>query len=116
MRRLFELAVFAVLVALPVQAIAEAPAQGPQSAKAPNCLKSYPAAAMKAGIEGTTMLAFTVTEQGTVSDVKVVQSSGNADLDDAAATCAGRWHYKPATRDGKPVAVSWQATVQWKLH
>jgi TonB family protein len=63
-----------------------------------------------------TTLAFTVTGQGTVAGVRIAKSSGDADLDSAAATCASHWRYKPARKDSKPVATPWQATVQWKLH
>jgi len=113
MRGKFELAVLAALVALPAQALADA---SPQSAGATSCLRHYPGSALTAGIEGKTTLAFTVTGQGTVSDVSVAKSSGNADLDNAAAACVAQWRYKPATQDAKPVAVPWQATVEWKLH
>jgi TonB family protein len=80
------------------------------------CLQNYPEAAVKAGIEGTTTLSFRVTAQGTVTQVNVAKSSGNADLDDAAVACASTWTYQPATNDGVPVEVRWQAVVAWKLH
>jgi protein TonB len=81
-----------------------------------NCLSHYPEAAMKAGIQGNTILDFVVTEKGAVADVRVTKSSGNADLDDAAASCVSQWVYKPATQDGKPFAEPWRATVQWAMH
>ena len=114
MRIQFALAVLAALAA--GHALADAPVQGPPPAKGSGCLENYPEAAKAAGIEGKTTLAFTVTEQGTVADVKVAKSSGNADLDNATAACATRWHYKPARQDSKPVATPWSATVEWKLH
>jgi protein TonB len=45
---------------------------------------AYPAQARRAGIQGTAELAFTIHEDGRVSDVKIVISSGS-DLLDAAA-------------------------------
>lgn len=89
----------------------------PRSAsRAHSCWRNYPQAAMKAGIEGTTVLSFTVTAQGTVAQVAVKTSSGNADLDHAAVACASAWTYKPGTKKGAPVDTPWQATVAWKLH
>jgi TonB family protein len=113
MRRQFALAVLAAFAALPAQAIADAPVQNPPSH---GCLDHYPKDAKDAGIEGMTTLAFTVTEQGMVAGVRIAKSSGNADLDNAAAACASLWRYEPARKDSKPVATPWQATVQWKLH
>jgi TonB family protein len=80
------------------------------------CTDAYPLAAVRAGAEGTTTLKFQVTVDGTVKDIVVESSSGNTDLDNAAVQCAGRWLYKPATRDGKPVEMPWKASIQWKLH
>jgi TonB family protein len=77
------------------------------------CISDYPPAAIAARAEGTTTVGFTITESGKVADVRVVTSSGNEDLDNAAVTCADRWIYRPAQKDGKPVAVPWRATVRW---
>lgn len=51
-------------------------------------------------------LTYRVTETGTVEDVKVVQSSGDPRVDERVVACVSGWTYKPATRDGVPVAVS----------
>jgi TonB family protein len=64
--------------------------------------------------EGTTTLQFTVGVDGLTHDITVYASSGYADLDQAAATCASGWLYKPAMQNGKPVAVLWRANVVWK--
>ena len=53
---------------------------------------------------------------GSVKDVTVSQSSGNADLDAASVTCVRGWQYKPATRGGVPVEAAWQAAVRWAMH
>ncbi|MBI3678052.1 MAG: TonB family protein [Proteobacteria bacterium] len=78
-----------------------------------NC--EYPAAAVRAGIEGTTFLQFTITVQGRVKDVSVVGSSGNQELDDAAVECAYTWKYRSTVENGAPVEVSWQTNVRWTL-
>lgn len=76
----------------------------------------YPALATRLGHEGTTVLGFTIGTDGSVRDVKVVQSSGFPELDDAAIPCAQGWQYKPAMQNGAPVEVPWQAKVTWKLN
>lgn len=80
------------------------------------CIEYYPAAALKAHAQGTALLAFTVTQQGTVTNITVQKSSGDADLDAASVACASQWLYKPATKDAVPVAVPWQANVVWKIN
>jgi TonB family protein len=79
------------------------------------CMNDYPQSAIWDGAEGNVQLAFRIAADGTVKKVKVVKSSGNDDLDAAAAGCAGRWTYKPAIRDGAAVEVPWSAMVVWKL-
>lgn len=80
------------------------------------CLQRYPAAAARDGIEGKTLLRFTVGEDGHVKDITVETSSGNAELDQATIDCASEWTYTPATRAGVPFAASWRVSVAWYLH
>jgi TonB family protein len=110
--------VFAILPAsaLAAPAPAKTPAQTPALAPVQRCVDDYPESAVQAGIEGETALSFTVTSQGTVTDVKIVHSSGNADLDAASVVCAGKWKYSPAKKKGVPVATVVQATAGWNLH
>ncbi len=75
----------------------------------------YPAISKRLGEQGTTVLGFTITAEGRVENVHVTKSSGSERLDNAAVTCAERWHYKPAVQAGRPVAVPWRAAVQWRL-
>jgi TonB family protein len=79
------------------------------------CANYYPEAERKAQIEGQTLLQFTITDAGEVQDPVIVQSSGNANLDEAALRCVRTWRYRPAVQSGKPVAVLWKAYVDWKL-
>jgi TonB family protein len=75
----------------------------------------YPVSAMQTGAEGRTILGFKITPQGNVRDVGVIVSSGNQDLDNAAATCAAQWIYRPAKQDGVAVQSNWKAAVVWKI-
>ncbi len=117
MRLMFGFACLACVVFTSAPAAAQKfPTELTGTGRAHLCAETYPEAAIKANAEGATVLEFTVTQQGTVANIKVAKTSGNADLDAAAVRCAGVWHYKPATQDGKPVDVGWNATVQWRLH
>jgi protein TonB len=60
-----------------------------------------------ARIEGRVLLSAVVRADGTVSDVKVVRSLDTKyGLDTQAVNASKQWTFTPATRDGRPVAVS----------
>ncbi|HTQ03681.1 MAG TPA: TonB family protein, partial [Polyangiaceae bacterium] len=63
----------------------------------------YPPAAQKEGREATVVLKLTVDKEGHVTNADVVQSGGD-DFDAAARDAVLKFHFTPATRDGKPVA------------
>lgn len=89
--------------------------QTPESIGKPHiCTEYYPADAVRLGVQGTTTVGFTITLLGTTAGVHVV--AGDQMLDDAAVFCASQWLYKPAVKDGQPIAVPWKAEVKWSLH
>lgn len=66
----------------------------------------YTSDAMRARIAGTVALAATVQPDGTVADVRVLQSlDPTYGLDAAAVASAQSWRFTPGTRAGEPVAV-----------
>ena len=76
----------------------------------------YPAISIRLQEQGTVAIKFNIGADGTVSECTVATSSGKPRLDDAACTMVKkRWKYKPATQDGKPVAVSLPAEVVFTL-
>ena len=79
------------------------------------CANYYPQAALRMAVQGNTVLGFTVGVDGIPRDVSIATSSGNADLDEAAIACVKTWLYRPATRDGNPIAVPWKAQVAWSV-
>jgi len=113
---MFGFACLTCAAAIAAPAAAQQVPTNPVATGAPHvCTENYPEAAIKANAEGTTLLEFTVTQQGAVANIKVGKTSGNADLDAAAMQCASTWQYKPALQRGKPVDIDWQASVQWAL-
>jgi protein TonB len=62
---------------------------------------NYPAAASQRGLEGHVIVAFDVTEIGTVSNVVVVESSSSV-FNKAARDAAYRFRYKARMIDGVP--------------
>lgn len=60
----------------------------------------YPAAALKKGIEGWVEVSFNVTQNGTVEDVEVRNSSPAEVFDDAAVRAVRQWRFEPVARNG----------------
>lgn len=66
----------------------------------------YPFEAQKTGIEGTVIVSFIVYKNGSLGDVKVVESPDSLGLLDRAALRIVKGFYlKPAIKDGRPVSV-----------
>jgi TonB family protein len=78
------------------------------------CESYYPPDAEDAQRGGVTLVAFKITGQGSVTGVKVVKTSGYADLDQAALACVKPWQYSPVVVDGKAVAAQWLAKMTWR--
>ncbi|MBI2930212.1 MAG: energy transducer TonB [Planctomycetes bacterium] len=76
----------------------------------------YPRIARRRGCEGTVVVAFEVTPEGTCAGARVVQSSGYPSLDDAAlVTVATRWRFRPALRNGEPVPSAQRVRFEFRL-
>jgi len=64
----------------------------------------YPSRASENGIEGFVTVSFTVSPEGTTTDVIVVESSHKM-FERSAVKAAGKYKYKPRVVDGEPVQV-----------
>ena len=56
-----------------------------------------------------------VDKKGDVADAKVVKGLGYG-LDENAIAAVKEWKYKPAEKDGEPIAVKMEVTVDFFLH
>jgi periplasmic protein TonB len=66
-------------------------------------------------IQGTCVVGLTVDEQGAVRDVHITRSLDKR-LDQNAIDAVRRWKFKPAVKDGKPVAVRTSVEVDYRLY
>ena len=73
----------------------------------------YTEAAREKRLEGTTVLSVVVNEQGFPEILEITRGLGEG-LDIQALAAVANWRFKPAVKDGKPVAV--QVTVEVKFH
>ena len=73
---------------------------------ASNPTPTYPARALRAGVEGSVIARVQVDANGRVSDAQIVQRSGDRDreLDRAVLETVRDWRFDPAIRDGHAVA------------
>lgn len=76
----------------------------------------YPVSAMRASQEGWVELEFVVDAEGTVDDVKVLNSQPRHVFDRAAIDAVSRWRFQPGTLDGQPHATRLQRRIQFKLN
>jgi TonB family protein len=75
----------------------------------------YTAEAKKKKIEGSVTVAIVVDKKGDVVDAKVVNGLGHG-LDENAILAVKEWKYKPAEKNGVPVAVKMNVQVDFYLH
>jgi biopolymer transport protein ExbB len=68
-------------------------------------LPLYPRRAQQQGIEGWVMVEFTITETGTVADIRVVESSLPI-FEASAVRAVNKFKYRPRIVNGLPVAVT----------
>lgn len=74
----------------------------------------YPAEAEAAGREASVMLELTVSADGTVSDVSVVEGAGDG-FDEAAQSAVQRFGFEPATRNGEAVPARFRYRYVFEL-
>ena len=68
-----------------------------------NAAPDYPAQALAARQEGRVVLRVLVLEDGTVGELSVHRTSGNAALDEAAMSAVQHWQFEPARDGGRAV-------------
>ena len=76
---------------------------------------TYPEAARRKGLEGTSLLRVHVRDDGSVGEVLIARSAGEASLDEAAVGAVERWRFEPARRGGHPVAVWVTLPIRFRL-
>lgn len=74
----------------------------------------FPVEQWDAGVEGETVLRVRVNATGTVDSVEVMTGSGTAALDSAAVRGMRALRFRPATREGDPVAAWVEVPVRFR--
>lgn len=71
---------------------------------------SYPSAARRSGLEGTTRISATITSAGRVQAPRILSSSGHASLDASALAAVAKWRFTPA-KNGLGESIPYQLTI-----
>ena len=75
----------------------------------------YPKKAAEEQIEGWVKMSAVITENGKVSDIKVIDSQPKGIFESEAKRAFGKWLYKPALLNGKTVKVYREEIVEFKI-
>jgi TonB family protein len=74
----------------------------------------YSEEARKAKFQGAVLLSIVVNADGSTSNIRVVRPLGLG-LDEKAIEAVAKWKFRPSLKDGKPVAVSANVEVNFRL-
>lgn len=75
----------------------------------------YPVQAMRMRQEGSVVLEFVIQVDGSVRDVRIVQSNPPQVFDREALRTAMRWRFEPRQLDGRPVEARARRTINFRL-
>ncbi len=76
-------------------------------------IPTYPIIARTMGVQGTVVLAATISKAGTIENLRVM--SGPVTLQRAALDAVKTWRYKPYMLDGEPAEVETSVEVVFKI-
>ncbi len=74
---------------------------------------AYPADLMRDQVEGIVILYAVIHADGSVGDVRLLQGLHDK-LDENAIKALGRWHFRPATKNGSPVELEAVVRIPFK--
>ncbi|WP_088241768.1 energy transducer TonB [Calothrix rhizosoleniae] len=87
------------------------PSSGDGRAACRNCKVKYPERARSRGVEGRVEVALDTDNQGNVTNVRLVRSSGNRRLDNAHLRQARKWKLKPAQSGRRGVRIGTEYAI-----
>lgn len=110
LRTAIALVVFLVLPVTSLLADEKAEPPVPVRTVAPDIPPSF----AHAGTSGLVTVSFTVDEKGNVQDAAIVKSS-HPELEEPALKAIRKWRFKPARKDGNPVAMHVAIPIKFQI-
>ncbi|NMF84548.1 TonB family protein [Nodosilinea sp. P-1105] len=87
--------------------------QGNRTVACQNCVRpSYPQSALNAGAEGQPMVNVDINPDGSVRNVTLTRSSGNAAIDQAAIQAARQSRFQPIAGGATSVPIEYDLTIE----
>ncbi len=80
-----------------------------------NLKPEYPALARRRNWQGTVILSVTVSIEGKGQSIRIHSSSGHTILDTSALKTVNTWHFRPGTKNDKPVVMEVLVPVHFRL-
>ena len=81
----------------------------------PNLERHYPAAAKRLRLTGNTVVRIKIDAAGRVVNVQILSSDPPGVFDQAARRAAKELSYRPATKNGRPMASTRKMELRWEL-
>lgn len=75
----------------------------------------FPRGASERDEEGTVILSMVINTEGRIEDIYIVESSGYADLDQAAMDTVYQWRFLPASRGGAAIAKRYKQAIRFNI-
>ncbi len=76
---------------------------------------TYPPRALRAGIEGSVVVEFTITTSGDVKDLKIVSADPPDVFDNSVLKAVAKWKFSPQLSDGNPVEQRARQEIKFSL-
>ena len=76
----------------------------------------YPKEASEKNVQGNVFLSFSVSKDGSITDVKVDRKLGSGTDEEAVRVLKMSQQWNPATQDGKPVNVKYNIPIKFALN
>lgn len=83
--------------------------------KAPRPALNYPRRAKRRGYQGVAILQIELSEKGLITNVKILKSSGFAELDKAAIGNVSKWQFHPVMRDSHGIKARFSVPIEFSL-
>lgn len=75
---------------------------------------AYPQEVMREKVEGTVSLYAIIRADGTVDSIRILESVDSR-LSESAIKALSRWHFRPGTKEGKPVDIEAVVQIPFKI-
>ncbi len=82
----------------------------------PHSCQNWPESAVRKKLNGDASFSYRIGTDGSTKDIKLTQSTGDADLDKATIDCVAAWKFFPAVQNNKPVEVERTGGQHWRAH